>query len=135
MQGIMLFLTTYIYVVVVDLIWLGFIANGLYVQSLGSLLKKTNDVFTPNWLAASVVYIAMTAGVIFFVLPRVRDGYVDAFIWGAVFGLLTYAIYNFTNYAILANWTLRISLLDCCWGAILYGLTSTFAMYIKNLQS
>ncbi len=41
----------------------------------------------------------------------------------ALVGAATYAVYDFTNYATLKNYTLEFALRDTAWGGILFTLT------------
>ena len=42
----------------------------------------------------------------------------DAFVLGAT----SYAIYDFTNYALFDNYPLNVGLMDTLWGGVLYSL-------------
>jgi len=37
--------------------------------------------------------------------------------WGLVFGVITYGIYDLTNYATLDKWSLRYVVVDIAWAA------------------
>jgi len=115
-----------------DMIWLGVIAKNLYAQNIGMLLRKSGEAMTPIWWSAAVVYLCITLGVLFFVLPRAQGNYFIAFSGGVILGIVTYGIYDFTNYSILANWPLKITFIDFIWGMVLCGLSSLFATFIQN---
>ena len=132
MKVITLFLVTIISVFIMDMIWLGIIAKNIYAQNIGMLLRKSGDVMTPIWWAAVVVYVCITLGILFFVLPKAQGDYFLAFFGGVTLGLVTYGIYDFTNYSILANWPWKITLIDFAWGMVLCGLSSLFATFIQN---
>jgi uncharacterized membrane protein len=132
MKSIVVFIATMIVFFVMDMIWLGFIAKNLYAEQIGTLLKRSGDELTPNWFGAMFVYIALTLGVMIFVLPKADKSLAMAAVWGVVFGLISYAIYDFTNYAVLANWPLKITLIDLMWGGFLCGVTSYIAALIQS---
>lgn len=117
------------------MLWLGFFAKALYSDSLGYLMRKTNDVFTPNWPAAILVYFAIVIGILFLALPKAGNSYTSGMLWGAVLGLVIYGVYDFTNYSILANWPLKITLIDFVWGMVLCGLSTCFAVFMQNWLS
>ena len=96
------------------------------------LLRKSGDAMMPIWWAAAVVYVCITLGILVFVLPKAQGDYVLAFFGGVILGLVTYGIYDFTNYSILANWPLKITFIDFIWGMVLCGLSSLFATFIQN---
>ncbi len=127
-----LFFSVVASIFVLDMIWLGFIAKNLYAAELGRFLRQTNGVMTPNWIAAVLVYLAIAAGILCFVLPKANGDYAQALLWGVVFGAVTYGVYDFTNYSVMANWPLKITLIDFVWGMVLCGLGSVIATFLQN---
>lgn len=132
MKLIILFLVTITSVFIMDMIWLGFIAKNIYAEHIGILLRRSGETMTPIWWAAVVVYICITLGILFFVLPKAHGDYFLTLAYGALLGIITYGIYDFTNHSILANWPLKITLIDFSWGIVLCGLSSLFAGFIQN---
>ncbi len=51
----------------------------------------------------------------------------------ALIGGATYAVYDFTNYATLKNYTLKFALQDTLWGATLFGISYSVGKYFKIL--
>jgi uncharacterized membrane protein len=135
MQMAKLFFSTMIVFFLIDMMWLGFIAKNTYSEHIGSLLRKSGDMMTPNWYAAVIVYAILALGVMLFVLTRTNGNYLQAIIWGALFGFVIYGVYDFTNYSILANWSLKITLIDLVWGTFLCSTVSVIATYIQKLLS
>ncbi|MEJ2108898.1 MAG: DUF2177 family protein [Acidobacteriota bacterium] len=107
-----------------DYIWLGFFASNLYKKGLGSFLRMSGNTMQPVVWAALVVYVAIPLGIMLFVLPRISPDHLirSALIWGALYGIVVYTIYEMTNYCLLRDWPLRIVLIDICWGALLNGI-------------
>lgn len=132
MKLIILFLVTITAVFIMDMIWLGLIAKNIYAENIGMLLRKSGELMTPIWWAAVVVYVCITLGILFFVLPKAQGDYFHVLVSGALLGVVTYGIYDFTNYSILANWPWKITLIDFIWGIVLCGLGSLFAAFIQN---
>lgn len=132
MKILILFLCTIITILALDMLWLGVLAKNLYAVNIGELLRKSDGLMAPIWWAAAVVYVCIALGIIFFVLPKANGDYTQALIWGAAFGLITYGIYDFTNYSILANWPWQITLIDLIWGMVLCGLSSFIAVFVQN---
>lgn len=127
---IKLFLIAFIMFLIIDLVWLGFIAKNLYQKYIGNLLKK--DV---NWFAAIIFYVLFIAGLVLFVLIPAVDAksLSHVMVYGSLFGLLTYATYDLTNLATLKNWPLNITIIDLAWGTFLGFSTSTLTYLIFNL--
>ncbi len=132
MKSIVLFLVTIMSVFILDMIWLGVVAKNIYAQNIGFLLRKSGDSMTPIWWAAIVVYMCIALGILFFVLPKSHGDYFLALSSGIMLGLITYGIYDFTNYSILANWPWQITFIDFIWGMVLCGLSSVFVTFIDN---
>ena len=86
----------------------------------------------PIWPAAILVYVFIALGIVFFILPHAQGDYYLALLSGAVLGIVTYGIYDFTNYALLANWPLQITLIDFAWGTFLCSINSVIALFIQN---
>lgn len=132
MEFIKLFLSTMVVCFGLDMVWLGFIGKGLYMDTIGTLLRRSNDALTPNWPGAIVVYIAIVVGILCFALPKAEGHPISGLMWGALFGAVLYGVYDFTNYAVLNNWPLKITLIDVVWGTLLCALTTCFAVFMKN---
>lgn len=109
---------------VVDGIWLGVVARGLYRRQLGFLMAER-----PNWIAAVAFYLLYVLGVtVFAVLPAVDAQAVGEAAWrGALFGLVAYATYDLTNAATLRDWPGTITLVDMAWGTVLTTLVASAA--------
>ena len=67
--------------------------------------------------AALVVCVVLGSGIGLFVVPRATN-LTPAAGYGALFGLLTYAVYDFTNYSTLKDWPFALALVDVAWGAL-----------------
>ncbi|MBN9135941.1 MAG: DUF2177 family protein [Phyllobacterium sp.] len=102
-----------------DAIWLSSMAAKLYRPALGDLLLAQ-----VRYWPAALFYIGFPLGVVYFALmPALRDGSASAaLVNGALVGLLAYATYDLTNYATLRPWTLKITLVDLLYGAVVVGL-------------
>ncbi len=129
MVFVKLFVISFVIFFVIDLVWLGLIAKNLYRQYIGGLLKT--DV---NWIAAIVFYLMFIAGLVLFVLiPGVdKQSLSHVMLYGALFGLITYATYDLTNLATLKDWPIQITLIDLAWGTFLGFSTSTVSYLIYN---
>ena len=112
--------------VALDGTWLTIMVGRVYRPTLG-------DIVAPNVnLAAAIVfYLTYAVGLlIFVVLPAVRSGGVgSALLYGALFGLMTYATYDLTCYATLRNWTLQLTLIDMAWGTVLAAAASSIGYW------
>lgn len=123
------FITVLPIFLLIDLTWLGFVMAKFYNTQLGDLARRSGESLAPHWPSALLVYLAIPAGIVLFVLPRVT-GHLDALMFGALFGLILYATYDLTNYSTLANWPIQLVIVDIVWGAVLCGLVALIASFI-----
>lgn len=126
MNTIYLFLISLIVFGILDAIWLAGIMANSYRKLLSPIgIFGPDGKFAPRILPVVVVYIAIVAGFMIFILPIVKDlSAMGAFVYGAIFGIIVYAIYEFTNYAGLKDWPKKLVTLDTIWGGILFGTAS-----------
>ena len=118
----------------VDLTWLGVIMKNFYGAELGELARRRDGGMAPRWSAAILVYLLIPGGLVLFVRPLlVGDAsWLRASAWGAVYGLVTYGIYDLTNLATLERWTVRLSVADMAWGAVLCGFSAVVMQWIDG---
>ena len=114
---------------VIDMVWLVFVAKKFYQEQIGFLMKP--DI---NWVAAILFYLLFIAGLVIFVIsPAVeKHSWVHALIFGALFGLITYATYDLTNLATLKDWPLLVTVVDLIWGTVLAASISLITYIIAN---
>jgi uncharacterized membrane protein len=113
---------------VIDLLWLGIVAKGIYQKYLGHLLKD------PNWPVAVVFYLLFIVGmVIFAISPALeKQSLMYALGFGALFGFFTYMTYDLTNWATLKDWPWQIVFIDTLWGTVLSASVSTVTYLLVN---
>lgn len=110
---------------VLDLAWLGVVARGLYDSALGPLRRP--EVLWPAALLFYAFYVAVT--VAWAVLGG--SGPRHASRRGAGLGLVAYATYELTNWAVLRDWPAWIVPVDIAWGV---ALTAVAALAGKLAQ-
>ena len=73
---------------------------------------------------AVVVYLLLAIGLYYFIVKPGLSA------WEAgLLGLVIYGTFDFTNYAILKNYDLKIAIMDTVWGSLLFAIT-TLVLYI-----
>jgi uncharacterized membrane protein len=113
---IKIYIVTFLIFIGIDLVWLVQIAPNFYKKYIGHLMTDN-----PNLIAALIFYLLNIIGILVFaILPALNKGYWQtALIYGALYGLLTYATYDLTNLATLKNWPVIVTLVDLLWGTVL----------------
>ena len=75
-------------------------------------------------LGAILSYLFIIGGLYFFIIRRNRP------VWEAfVFGLVTYGVYDATNYALLKKWNPYLAIMDSIWGGVLMATTTYITYY------
>ena len=103
------------------------------------------NIFAPSWqdmiyriqkaplavryVPAAFVYILLALCIVIYVLPRLGDDptFSASVRHAGILGLLTYGVFDFTNLALLRNYSTSTAIVDTLWG----GLLLTLASYIS----
>ncbi len=130
MNFLLYYAISFVVFLAIDALWLGLVAPKFYKAQIGHLMAEK-----PNLIAALVFYLIFIAGLVYFVLlPAVtNDSWVTAFANGALFGFVTYATYDLTNYATLKNWPVTMVIVDLTWGLVLSTSVSLVSYFIIQL--
>jgi uncharacterized membrane protein len=113
------FILTAVVLLVIDAIYLKFIGGPFYSLAVK---KIQGSEIKFRMYSAFIVYIILITGLYYFVI-----GPNKTYKEGAFFGLAVYGVFDFTNHAILDNYSLPLAMMDTIWGMILCG-TTTFIM-------
>jgi len=113
---------------VIDMFWLVLVAKKFYQQQIGVLMRP--DI---NWIAAIIFYLLFIVGLVTFVIsPAVeKHSWLHALLFGALFGLITYATYDLTNLATLKDWPVLVTVVDLIWGTVLSASISVITYLIS----
>lgn len=109
---------------VLDALWLGFVAKSLYRTGIGHLMAEQ-----PQLVAAGIFYLLYPLGVLLFAVAPVawaggpaaptEAPWQRAVIAGALFGFFAYATYDLSNLATLKGWPVHLAVVDIVWGTAL----------------
>lgn len=121
MQIVILYITTLIIFLVIDIIGITQMIRPVFERHVGDLLADPLRMGP-----AGAFYAAYVAGVLYFVsVPALAAGRpMQALVGGALIGLMCYGTYEFTNYATLRDWSMQQVALDTVWGGVLTGLSA-----------
>jgi uncharacterized membrane protein len=73
---------------------------------------------------AALFYLAYVAGLLYLVsVPALKAG-APILIPAAILGFMAYGTFEFTNYAILKGWNLRMVVTDVAWGTVLTAVSA-----------
>ncbi|SIN87282.1 Uncharacterized membrane protein [Carnobacterium alterfunditum] len=130
MEYVIIYMITLAVFFLIDIVWLALIANKLYKDQIGFIMKDK-----PNWIAAIIFYLIFVLGLVFFVIDPalLSESILEALLRGMFFGFITYATYDLTNLATLDKWPLKITIIDLTWGTTLGGLVSIISYYFSAM--
>ena len=116
MRFVGLYALTVLGFLVIDFVWLTVVAQRFYQKHLGSFLRED-----PIVAAAAFFYLLYLVGVlVFVVLPALEaESFVRAVVLGALFGLIAYATFDLTCYALFEGFPVIVVVVDLVWGAVL----------------
>jgi uncharacterized membrane protein len=118
------YLTAAIIFVVLDGIYLNLIKSS-YNRQIKNVQGSDIKV---NMIAAGITYVILIFGINYFIIQKKRS-VSDA----ALLGFVIYGTYDFTNLALLSNWSVLLSIVDTMWGAVLFGLTTAFVYKLESI--
>jgi uncharacterized membrane protein len=132
-------MTTYLLAYVIALVLFGVI-DALWLTTMGASLYRATlgDVLAPAVRLGPAIafYLLFPIGIVVFaVTPALRsNSAAEAAVYGAILGLVTYGTYDLTNFATLRNWTLKITVIDLAYGAVVVavvaGLTTLILQWL-----
>jgi len=112
-----------------DGVWLGLLMKNFYRQQLAPIVRLGEGGMAPNWPAAFVVYALLGTGIAALVIPRASTVPMAA-AFGALFGLVVYGVYDFTNYSTLRQWPFVLTLADVAWGTFASAACAAFVRFV-----
>ena len=107
-------LAAFVAMLVLDGIWLGLVAKGLYQREMGPLMADPVRI-----VPIVAFYLLFPVALVYLALFNAPSGWGEAIVRGAVLGLAAYGAYDLTNLAVVRNWPVQLSLIDWAWGAVI----------------
>ena len=120
------YLTTMVVMMMLDSLWIGFIAASMYENGIGHLMAKE-----PNLIAAIIFYIIFIASLMVFAITPNGD-IKKAMRAAAIYGFFTYSTYEFTNMATLINWPVGMAVIDIVWGITISTISAVAGKTVWN---
>jgi len=116
------YVTTLVVFLGLDFVWLTLMTPRLYQPDIGPLMAAH-----PNMAAVILFYgLFMIGLVVFAIAPALeRGGWRRAASLAALFGFLAYATYDLTNLATLRGFTVRLTVADMVWGAVVSAVAAS----------
>ncbi len=116
---------------ILDLAWITLFMGPRYKQMVQNIQGTPMKV---NFMYAVIAYILMIIGLNHFVLPAINVNNVtmtDCLVYGFLFGIVLYGVYDFTMAAIVKKWNIRLALIDVLWGGFVYFISCYILRFIN----
>ena len=128
---ILAYLSSIVLFMLVDAPYL-YINSKMYEKKTIAISGKT---FTKRYYSAVIVYLALALGIVFLALPQMRKNSlknraIDAILYGGIFGLTSYATFDFTMHFMFEDWDLGVSIMDSVWGGVLCSIVAFVVSYV-----
>ncbi|NNE53118.1 MAG: DUF2177 family protein [Sulfitobacter sp.] len=130
MPHVLLYLATLVLFLALDFLGLSYIVKPVFDEAIGPLLLEDF-----RFLPAALFYAFYVAVLIWFVSwPALRDDKPTPWVFGnaALLGAMGYGTYEFTSYAVMADWTLRMVVVDLVWGTLLTAVSATAGFLVAR---
>ena len=132
MSFIKIFLTAFPVFLLIDAVWLGIISSDFYSKELGGLARREGPSLSPNWFPAFLSYALIVLGIAVFVIPR-SESREQSLLFGFLFGIIAYGVYDLVNLATLEGWSLKMTIVDMLWGGMVCGIVSAITYYLNRM--
>ena len=107
-----------------DLIWFKLISGDFFLERMRELVEVEEGRMVIDYSSALAVYVLLSLGIVLLVQPNTLPSKVSALGKGALFGFISYGIYDFTNHATLKSWSADLMLVDILWGSFSCAIVS-----------
>lgn len=131
MNSFLLVIIITILLISLDMLWFSISLPTLY-NPMFEQIQQSTPKLNIKMIAGLYAWLLLAIGIVYLVQPLSKN-YTSAFLYGALFGLIVYGVYNGTNYATINNWNLKVFFFDNLWGIFICGFFSLIA-YVINKQ-
>jgi uncharacterized membrane protein len=130
MKYVILYFIILITLFAIDFVWLKLMHNSFYKPTIGHLFAEKSNI-----IGIVGFYLVYPLGILFLaVVPSIEsDSFVKALLSGLLLGLVAYGTYEFTNWATLKEWPLKVVIIDIVWGAFLTSVASLVSHFASKL--
>ena len=112
MQLVATYLMMFLVFVIVEALMLTFFMAPFFSKHIGHLMRPQINLYV-----TLLYYLLYVAGVFTLLLFWIQTGSLQqTLISGFLLGLLCYGVYDITNFLVLKDWKIQMTLIDMFWG-------------------
>jgi len=125
------YVMTFLVFLAVDFVGLSYLIKPLFERAIGPLMLENFRVVPAFLFYAFLVFVVMW----FVSWPALSADKSLLWVFGsaALIGAAAYGTYEFTNYAILKDWTTTLVMADLAWGTFITGFSATAGVALARL--
>ena len=128
-EDLKIYLIVLVVFLVLDLPMFGIVNRQMYENQLKKI-NGSNKIRNNRILPAAIVaYFFLVVGLYYFAVKE------KSVYNGALFGLVVYGVYNFTNLATISKYGIMESVVDTLWGTILCAAVTYVSIYLNDIIS
>ena len=117
-------IATIISFLVIDGVWIYFVANPLYKKHL-----PESFLANPVRIVYALAFYLLFSFVLWFLFIRkATETNTELLLNVFIFGLTSYATYSLTNMAIIREWNLNVTIPDLLWGGVISVLVTAVVL-------
>lgn len=130
MSFLVAYIATFIVFLAVDFVGLSYMIKPIFQRAIGHLMLENFRVLPAFAFYAFLVFVIMW----FVSWPAITSGHSLGWVFGsaALIGAAAYGTYEFTNYALLKDWTVQLVAVDVIWGTCLTGFSAAVGVAITR---
>ena len=132
---VLCWISTFAFTSAIDALWHLALFKRAYALDFKPLARIAGGRMSFNGLAGFLSQALVVTGIVVLVLYSTagRDTSAGALLVGALAGALAITVYGITNYALMKDWSLRLTVLEAVWGPILGGMSGLFVYGLRGL--
>lgn len=124
------FIISLLVFVLLDAFWFSVFMGDFARAELLGLLDIKNGLIDVKFIYACLAYFSMSIAASVFLAPLIkRFSLQKTLIYSALMGFILYGIFDFTNMALLKNYSLSFLILDITWGTLIYMIVGVILRY------
>ncbi len=132
---VLLWALSFAFTSAIDALWhLAFFGKA-YARDLRPLARTAGDKIVFKAAAGLLAQALVVTSLVVLVLYATagRGGLLSAALVGALAGVLAITVYGITNYALMKDWSLRLTVLEAVWGPVLGGASGAFTFWLRRV--
>lgn len=123
---LLVWLVSFVFLVFFDMLWFAVSLSTVYKPLFHDIQKK----FIFRVWSGIVVWVLIGLFIAIHQCWTIQKPPFDPRILGFVYGFILYGVYNFTNYATLYKYNLKVVFTDTLWGSLNIGMTTLIAHHL-----